>query len=517
MNFWNIKWYFNQAVQHWNQLKPLQKIILGSLLVLAPILTMFLLLTGTSKNYVVLYSADQMQSTDIAKVKSHLDSMKVPYKVNENNLLLVPKEEEQQIRLELALYGLPKVSMDKGYELFDNTTWIKGEKELQILELRALKGQLEQDLSHFDNVRKASVIIDIPPARSFGGANYKTKASVILDLVPGARLSQQELRAITYHISGAVRGLTPSMVAISDTTGKLYQGLDYDGMQDSIRSSEIAAEDYIKAKIDGMLSTVLGFDNFYTTVQVSMNRDRITEERQVYSGSVEGVSLGQPVITSITKSNDQSAKLHNNALNSMSSRSPFSVDPLGAEQSEQLSVPMDHIKITSTPGKIRSISIGVLIDNKILQPEIFSYQGQFISSGYQMEDLKRHVESQISTLLKGYKVDYYEAVDFITFERTPKLPLAAEHPITITESNTNTLLFIIITITLIGILFMLFRFQVRPSYLPSLVERENYQKKAEKKSLTNLEEILDAIRARYQNNPNSILGTLRGWIQEDKS
>jgi flagellar basal-body M-ring protein/flagellar hook-basal body protein fliF len=515
MNFSTIKLYWTNILLRWSEFKPIQKIALATVILLVPISILLALMTTSSTNYVVLFSAEQMRSTDIAKVKSYLDSSKIPYKINENNLLLVPKTDEQQTRLDLALYGLPKITTDKGYELFDSTTWIKGEKELQILELRALKGQLEQDISHFENVRQANIIIDIPTSRTFGGGAYKTKASVILDLVPGARLSQQELRAITYHVSGAVRGLTPNMIAISDTTGRLYQGLDYDGTEDSIRSAEISAEDYLKAKIDGMLSIVLGFDNFYTTVQVSMSRDRITEERLVYSGTVDGIPLGQPVINSISKTNEQQAKLQN-PLNSNLLQKQAVAEQSGLQQNEQLAVPMDHVKITSTPGKIRSVSIGVLIDDRILNPEVFSYHGQFITYGRPKEELKRDIENQLNTILKGYKVDLNQAVDFISFERMPKPAVSVEPTVSIPESTTNTMLIVIITITVVGILIMLFRLQ-RPRYIPSLSERESYVKKAEKKSLANLEEMLDAIRGRFQSNPNSIIGTLRGWMREDKT
>lgn len=517
MDFSSLKLYFSSLIARWNDLKPLLKIGLASLIVLLPVLIFLAIAHNTSTTYTVLFSANQIRTTDLPKVKSYLDALKIPYKVNEDNLLLIPKSQEQQARLELASYGLPRNSSEKGFEIFDSTTWIKGEKELQVLELRALKGQLERDLSHFENVRQASVIIDIPPAKTFGGTTFKTKASVILDLVPGARLSQQELRSITYHVTGAVRGLTPDMVAISDTTGRLYQGLDYDGSQDSIRGAEVAAEDYLKAKIDGMLTAVLGFDNFYSNIQVSMNRDKITEERQIYSGTVDGVPLGQPVVSSVSRSNDQQAKIQNNPLRTNFLEKPTQEEKDDFRQTEQLAVPTNHVKIISTPGKIRSISIAVLIDERILNPEVYSYHDQYISYGRNKDDLKKDIENQITTILKGYKTEYHQAVNFISFDRPPKPKVSVETvtPQIIPETSTNTFLIVLIAATVLAILIMLFRLQ-RPRYIASLSERENYLKKTEKKSIANLEEMLDVIRARYQNNPNAVIGTLHGWMQEDK-
>lgn len=522
MNLTAIKEYLMEFLNRWAELKPLQKIAIGTALLMIPIVASLIILATSTSTYVTLYSPDQLRSMDISKLKGYLDILKIPYKISDNNTLLVPKNDEEKLRMELALYGLPKMTTDKGYELFDSTTWIKGEKELQILELRAVMGQIEQDLAHFENVRSANVVLDIPPARTFGGASYKAKASVILDLVPGTRLSPQELRAITFQVSAAVRGLTPNMVAISDTTGRLYQGLDYDGSQDLIRNSEIATEEYIKAKIDGMLSTIVGFNNYYTNVQVTMNRDRLIEERKIYSGAIEGVNLGRPVLRSITTfSEQQPSKPNENPMNSSilkPQESSSLASLLGQQQSEQLAVPVDYMKITSSPGKISAISIGVLIDESVLATEVYPYQGQFFTSGHQKHDLKDNIENQLSTLLKGYDVKVNQAVDFVLFDRSPQLPpIQPKAMPAAAEQTTNTFLVAIITIVSIAILFMLFRLQSRPRYIPSIKERENYMKQAEQKSLTNLEEMLDNIRARFHNNPSSTIGTLRSWMQEDKT
>ena len=75
-----------------------------------------------------------------------------------------------------------------------------------------------------------------------------------------------------------------------------------------MRYSELSAEEYLKAKVDGMLATIAGYDNYYSLVQVTMNRDRTSEERKVFSGSVDGVNLGAPVISTLSESGEQQIK-----------------------------------------------------------------------------------------------------------------------------------------------------------------------------------------------------------------
>jgi flagellar biosynthesis/type III secretory pathway M-ring protein FliF/YscJ len=146
MNVEKIKNYLFNLYLRWRTQKALSKILLFSIVLLIPI-TFLLVMSHSTTGYVMLYSADQLNSDDLPKIKEILDSLKANYKVSENNLILVPFGEEQQLRMELATHGFPKPKQSKGYELFDSTTWIKGEKELQMLELRALKGQIEKDLA----------------------------------------------------------------------------------------------------------------------------------------------------------------------------------------------------------------------------------------------------------------------------------------------------------------------------------------------------------------------------------
>lgn len=165
-------------------------------------------------------------------------------------------------------------STNKGFELFDTNTWIKGEKELQVLEMRALKGQLERDLAEFDQIKSASVILDMPPTRTFGGSSHKTKASVILSLNPGARLSASQLRAITYHLAGAVHGLQPNMIAISDTTGKLYKVLDPEGSDELLSNASLAFEEHLDQKIRGLLTPLLGAEHYVCSVQALVENEK---------------------------------------------------------------------------------------------------------------------------------------------------------------------------------------------------------------------------------------------------
>lgn len=439
-------WLSNTIAQlraFWDQFNNKQKIVISSAGIILTLILGFILLLNNMTSYSLLFSPDRMQNVDIAEIKTYLDNANIPYKSKNDSLILVPTEKVHQIRMELAVYGLPKIQSSKGLEIFDNTAWVKGEKELQMLEIRAIKGQLEKDISQFDNIRSANVILDIPPQRAFGDSTYKTKASVILNLMPGGRLSPQEVRAITYHVAGAVRGLSANMIAISDTTGKLYQAFDPDGALDAVRLAETSLEDHIKAKVDGLLATVVGFDNFYSTVQIQMSRNTQTQERKVYSGNPSGVNLGEPVISNITEFVEQK--------------------PSVLRESKQVAVPSEEMKTKSSPGKVESISIGALIDKNLLSEPLFM--------GVDKEQLQKNIENQIENILKAYQGNNSMSVDFVDFHH-PLHVLSNSTTTVYTEKNLDilkTLLYFALTLLLL--LFILLsvvrsKRQYMPKYVP---------------------------------------------------
>lgn len=261
----------HQLEKLWEETAIPQKIALIATICILAGLLIFSVFNATGPNYVLLYPKDQMLPADADEVMAFLDTHQINYRIDGSTGILVPAEAASKVRMELAAGGLPKHHSNKGFDLFDSNTWIEGDKELQIMQMRAIEGQLEQDICQYDNIQSANVALDTtssrPTSRYDNSEANKIKASVILGLKPGAHLTENQIRAITFHISGAVRGLEPDKIAISDTSGKLYQAMDTGNAYDQ----EIALEDRLKSKIDEMLAVVVGAGNFYSTVQVVMN------------------------------------------------------------------------------------------------------------------------------------------------------------------------------------------------------------------------------------------------------
>ena len=271
-NFNLMKDIFQQLISMGQEMRSLQKGAFVAILFLVVIGLSFLLMKSPSSSYVTLYPGREMSASEVGAIRSSLEHAAFSFQKDKEGRLCVLSEQVDQARVSLERAGILKSGQGKGFELFDTNTWIKGEKELQVLEMRALKGQLEKDLMAFEKIKNASVILDIPPPKTFNGTKYPAKASVILTLMPKAHLSSSELRAITNHLTGAVRGLEPSMIAVSDTTGKLYKVIDPTSKERSI-DQLILFEEKLEEKIATLLTHLVGEENFHITTQVCLEKE----------------------------------------------------------------------------------------------------------------------------------------------------------------------------------------------------------------------------------------------------
>lgn len=248
-----------QILHLWHKLKSYQKI--GSLAVIACILS-FLLIPLFKSSYVSLFSEGTSTPLEVMNTKNYLEASSIPYHEKEEGSIYISKEKLPQVRSELQKLGYQKKESSKGLDLFDTSTWIKGEKELHILEVRALIGQLEKDLTTFENIQNARVILDLGSGRNQGTSS--AKASVILNLHPKSYLSSSQMAAITYHLAGAIRGLEPEMVAISDTKGHLYKGFHEEVSLAAHCKDELLDHD-LKQSVDVFLEKLLGTSQVIAT------------------------------------------------------------------------------------------------------------------------------------------------------------------------------------------------------------------------------------------------------------
>src|SRR5579863_4642811 len=221
-----------------------------------------------------LYSA--MAPEDAAQVVQKLKESGVDYRLAENGgTVLVPSARLADSRLTLASAGLPK-SGRIGFELFDKTNFGATELVEHINYQRALEGELERSIMSMAEVVQGRVHLTFPKDSVFLDQQQPAKASVMIKLRPGARISAQNVAAITNLIASAVEGLSPGAVAVLDMDGNLLSRPRATAVGDSQVTGEALEirqqmERDLVAKISSTIEPLLGAGQFRAGASVDFD------------------------------------------------------------------------------------------------------------------------------------------------------------------------------------------------------------------------------------------------------
>lgn len=235
----------------------------------------------------------------------------VDYRISENGTtLLVPEDKVPELRLEMAGLGLPKTGRI-GFEIFDKTNFGITDFAERVNYRRAVEGELERSIMAIAEVQQARVHVSLPKESVFTDAQQPAKASVLVGLRPGSRLSPQNVIAITNLVSSAVEALSPESVAVVDMQGNLLSRPHRDGLGDGEQVTE-AALDYRQAiehdlvvKISNTLEPLLGVDKFRTGVSADVDMTSGEQSEETFDPSKTVMLSSQK--TEDTTSNSRAA------------------------------------------------------------------------------------------------------------------------------------------------------------------------------------------------------------------
>lgn len=310
-------------------------------------------------------SADEASAV-IAKLKES----SADYRLTDGGAtVLVPSERADELRLQLAGAGLPKTGRI-GYEIFDKTNIGTTDFAEQVNFHRALEGELERTIKLLAGVESARVHITAAKDSVFTENREAAKASVILTLKPGAKVSVQNAMAITQLVASAVEGLTPEGVSVVDMQGTLLlrPKKPGDGTQPSADLLEFKSqiEKNLLAKIDSVLEPLLGSDKYRASVEVDC--DQTSGEQ-----SEESFDPARSVMTQSQRTEEGSVKADTAGVPGTQSNLPRPAPRTGstgtgvAKRSESINYQTSRVvrKTKMPQGIVRRVSISVLTDNTI--------------------------------------------------------------------------------------------------------------------------------------------------------
>ncbi len=212
---------FAQLVTLSTKLSKQQKIIIASAIIGIVAFLIFMVVFTAQKNtedkYEILFSS--LSSEDAAKVVEQLEKDGVAYKLEDNNVIKVPKDVVYKERITIASMGIPK-NKGVGFELFDVQEFGATKFDQDVKYLRALEGELSRTINSLGPIESSSVSLALPKDTLFVAKQVKPTASVMIQMSEGSRLSAKQIRGIKNLVSASVPKLTSENVMLVNSQGE---------------------------------------------------------------------------------------------------------------------------------------------------------------------------------------------------------------------------------------------------------------------------------------------------------
>lgn len=282
-----IKDIINKGKQKWKSLSRRAKILICGVLVVAAIIIAALAIFQATRPYVTLFTG--LNSTDMADVVAYFsDNGVTDYQVRGDDTILVPENQEAQLRAALLMNGYPTSGF--GYSTYlDNVGSLTTESEREHLQLLDAQDRMAATVRCLDGVRDA--VVDIEPAVDNTYVLDRTdavpaSASVLVTMEDGRMLSDSMVEAIQTLLRTSVQGLEIENIGIVDSMGNSYSSGAVDGVEDASQLKlrlEEQQNNLARTNILQILVPLFGADNVRVSVRTTVDVDRSVTDSTDYS------------------------------------------------------------------------------------------------------------------------------------------------------------------------------------------------------------------------------------------
>jgi len=218
-----------------------------------------------------------LAAEDAGQVTARLREKDVEFRLDDGGAtVLVPSTHVDEMRLDLASAGLPKTGRI-GYELFDKMNFGATDFAEQVNYHRAIEGELERSTLSIAEVEQARVHVTFAKHSVFEEIREAAKASVMVKLKAGKKISPASVIAIQHLAASAVEGLEPPKVAVLDMGGRLLSKMTPAAGADDTEHAEMLlayrrrVENELLQKVNATLEPLLGPEKFRASVSVDVD------------------------------------------------------------------------------------------------------------------------------------------------------------------------------------------------------------------------------------------------------
>jgi flagellar M-ring protein FliF len=415
----------------------------GLMLVLAAAIAL-----GTA---VVMWSRDadltvlypDLSQQDSASVLTVLEQNAVEYEIDQRTgLISVPTSQVQQLRLQLASQGLPRTNSSGFDMLYEESSLGTSNFLEQARYNRALEQELVQTIKLIRGVRDVRVHLSIPKQSTFLRSGNRASASVMLDVIPGQMVNDNQIAGIAHLVASSVAGLDTDNVSIVDQKGALLsrrQDSEMAVSSEHLQYTRNLEQEYTQRILD-ILTPVVGEGRVRAQVTADLDFTTIETTEETYDPAtavlrseqtteeLRGQTSPQPGALSPTPPDllpdgtVQAAATATVANENAQSR-------MNATRNYEIDKSVSYIR--SVPGGIKRLSVAVLVD---MSTEVTGAAGEAAGAetaeapGDSAATLNAEKIARLTTLVKdtiGFSETRGDSVNVVS-ERFTESPLFAE-------------------------------------------------------------------------------------------
>lgn len=251
---------------------------------------------------VVLYSG--LTATEAGEISGKIQEMGVNDVTVKGGEIIVPSNQADYLRMELAVQGYPKSSGD--YSIWNDglDLWSTDKDKREVMRQQR-EFNIATTLSKLKPVREASVMLEIPETRDYVITTKEEvpRCSVTLTLREGEELTNEQVRAIFATVSNAVDGLTYDNISVVDTQGRPYEwiskeeeealGTDKSGVPIARKRMDFqrSMREALMSDLKGFLEPIYGANGYSVSIGAWLNYDAKKTESTEYI-PIEGANTG---------------------------------------------------------------------------------------------------------------------------------------------------------------------------------------------------------------------------------
>lgn len=271
--------YRDQLKEKWGSLSSKQKWMLASIVLFLLISLGIYIYISSQPVYKPLFN-EGLSKKEIGEIKQELDKEQIPNRITaDGRMIEVPEKIAPDVIVKLAAQGIPSeagINMD----LFSGTANLgMTDRQFSVMKKDALQLEVKNMIERVDGVKAAQVMLSLPEENALGITDTpeKATASVIVEVEPGTRLNQEQVKALYYLVSRSVPKLPIENITITNQYSELLELADPTDNPKTLTTFEdqerikSEAEKKINQNLYNLLGTIMGRDKVVVQTTLKMN------------------------------------------------------------------------------------------------------------------------------------------------------------------------------------------------------------------------------------------------------